>query len=294
MPYFQYTNLNVRFEEERRQSREEIMLLKNSINKASENITAIRDLIEEYRRVNQENVDELGNLLLNRINATVFAVAIHTYNITNIEELLEEERRQRREEIMSLKNIIKETSENASLLIHSELDSFAAEFNLTGQMVCNTSIAIPSNSTNNDSYNPTSPPAEEGTRFCNLTSGNWSRVAYINMTDPDQECPNGLQEILNTDTGQRACGRNVGGQFPFLSCSSVTFPASSAHYHHVCGYARGYQLGNMNAFLHALSRTIDETYVDGLSFTHGTPREHIWTLAVGRSEHNDGSACPRD
>ena len=50
----------------------------------------------------------------------------------------------------------------------------------------------------------------------------------------------------------------------------------------------------MNAFYHALSRSIDETYIDGLSFTHGTPRQHIWSLVVGRSELNGGSACPRD
>ena len=30
-----------------------------------------------------------------------------------------------------------------------------------------------------------------------------------------------------------------------------------------------------------LANTIDSIYVDGLSITHGSPRQHIWTYAIG-------------
>ena len=40
--------------------------------------------------------------------------------------------------------------------------------------------------------------------FCNISSFNWRRVAYINMTDPEAECPSGLNETSNSTTGQRA------------------------------------------------------------------------------------------
>ncbi len=30
-----------------------------------------------------------------------------------------------------------------------------------------------------------------------------------------------------------------------------------------------------------LEHTIDQAYVDGLSVTHGSPRQHIWSFAAG-------------
>ena len=41
--------------------------------------------------------------------------------------------------------------------------------------------------------------------------------------------------------------------------------------------------------------TVDSTYVDGISLTHGrSPRKHIWTFAVARHESNTNpeSVCP--
>ena len=55
------------------------------------------------------------------------------------------------------------------------------------------------------------PPEEEEITLCNITSSDWRRVAYINMTDPEAECPSGLNEVSNSNTGQRACGRSVDG-----------------------------------------------------------------------------------
>ena len=43
-------------------------------------------------------------------------------------------------------------------------------------------------------------------------------------------------------------------------------------------------------------RTIDDAYVDGLSITHGNPRKHLWTLAVGTYELSTHleARCPLD
>ena len=134
------------------------------------------------------------------------------------------------------------------------------------------------------------PPEEEEITLCNISSSDWRRVAYINMTDPEAECPSGLNEISNSNTGQRACGRSVD-----WACSSVTFPVNTT-YSQVCGIARGYQYGIMDAFQAVTGETIDQTYVDGLSITQGSTRQHLWTLAVGMNEQFDGttSVCPRD
>ena len=48
----------------------------------------------------------------------------------------------------------------------------------------------------------------------------------------------------------------------------------------MCGRARGYQKGHSVALVYSW-QTIDGYYVDGLSITHGNPRQHIWTFANG-------------
>ena len=92
------------------------------------------------------------------------------------------------------------------------------------------------------------PPEEEEITLCNITSSDWRRVAYINMTDPEAECPSGLNEITNSDTGQRACGRSNDGDLnKNAGCSPVTFPVHTT-YSQVCGIARGYQYRTMVHF----------------------------------------------
>ena len=44
-----------------------------------------------------------------------------------------------------------------------------------------------------------------------------------------------------------------------------------------------------------LTTSIQVTYVDGISLTHGSPRQHIWTFAAARDERaidNHASKCP--
>ena len=45
-----------------------------------------------------------------------------------------------------------------------------------------------------------------------------------------------------------------------------------------------------------LVATIDNSYVEGVSVTHGTPRNHIWTFAAGLSENSStiSLVCPCD
>ena len=98
----------------------------------------------------------------------------------------------------------------------------------------------------------------------------------INMTDPNQDCPQGLSL---TGFSIRSCGR---GHTSSTDCSSVTFPVNG-QYSQVCGRVTAYRWGFSHAFLeyHVRGQTIEDPYVDGLSFTHGSPRTHIWTFASG-------------
>ena len=103
-------------------------------------------------------------------------------------------------------------------------------------------------------------------------SSGWTRMAYLNMSDPTEECPSGFR--LYSQNGVRACGRPVtsGG-----SCQSVRFPSYSISYSQVCGRVYGYQQGSPDAFRHG--------NIDGISITSGNPRGHIWTYAAGLQEN---------
>ncbi len=119
---------------------------------------------------------------------------------------------------------------------------------------------------------------------CGSTPG-WMRVADIDMTDPNQQCPEGFR--LRSGTSKRMCGRIANGR----GCTSIVFPTHSVQYSRVCGRARSYQYRAVYAFgagseYHG-QQHVDATYVDGVSVTHGqSPREHIWTFAAGIHEQS--------
>ena len=115
----------------------------------------------------------------------------------------------------------------------------------------------------------------------------WTRVAYLNMSDPTQSCPPAWRD--RSANGVRVCGRPAGSN---NQCHSTFYSTSGHSYDRVCGRVIGYQFGHTDAFS---GGSINQPYVEGVSITHGNPRSHIWTLAAGRSE-NDGTgySCPCD
>ena len=113
--------------------------------------------------------------------------------------------------------------------------------------------------------------------LCNITSPNWRRIAHFNTTQGDS-CPTGLRTVTNTTTSQTACGRTVDH-----ACTPLTF-TTGGNYSDVCARIRGYQFGHMDCFEQSPSRSLEETYIDGVSFTQGDPPRHLWTYAVGESE----------
>ena len=119
---------------------------------------------------------------------------------------------------------------------------------------------------------------------CNSTGG-WVRVANIDMTDPNQQCPPGCRQR----TDFRSCDS--------IGCTSITLPSHGFEYRQVCGRIRAYQYAYTRAFYpyyYSRSRTIEDRYVYGMSLTHGRqPRQHIWTFASALSEYySNYFACP--
>uniref|UniRef100_A0A1X7SW39 Fibrinogen C-terminal domain-containing protein n=1 Tax=Amphimedon queenslandica TaxID=400682 RepID=A0A1X7SW39_AMPQE len=129
--------------------------------------------------------------------------------------------------------------------------------------------------------------------LCGLKGDSWTRLAYLDMTDATENCPSGFR--LYQSGGVRACGRatSSGG-----SCVSVQFPSNGISYSQVCGRVVGYQYGTPDAAdPRPIINDINSHYIDGVSITRGSPRQHVWTLMAGLNEgglhYNDGRFnCP--
>uniref|UniRef100_A0A1X7TLT7 Fibrinogen C-terminal domain-containing protein n=1 Tax=Amphimedon queenslandica TaxID=400682 RepID=A0A1X7TLT7_AMPQE len=136
--------------------------------------------------------------------------------------------------------------------------------------------------------------ATNGTQnvYCNMeelcgSGGGWTRLAYLDMSDAIQNCPSGFR--LYQSGGVRACGR------PSVGCSaSVQFPSNGISYSQICGRVTGYHYGGPDAIDEVVN--ISAKYVDGVSITHGSSRQHVWTLMAGYSELSHYStisgSCP--
>ena len=117
---------------------------------------------------------------------------------------------------------------------------------------------------------------------CGCGGPGWRRIAYLNMSDPTQTCPQAWELIT---TPRRSCSRpsNAGSN----SCYPALYFPQGGQYSQVCGRIIGYQKGQPGAFLLEnlnRSQSIDGTYVDGVSLTYGAPRQHIWTFANALDE----------
>ena len=128
--------------------------------------------------------------------------------------------------------------------------------------------------------------------------GKWKRIAYFDMSDPAQQCP---REWRGYTSPVRCCGRPVSDR---SSCPAVFYETYGYQYSKVCGRATGFQQGSPDGFASIVNaepstETVNGIYVDGVSVTHGNPRKHIWTFAVGVHEKGPGNVnnhnnCPCD
>ena len=125
------------------------------------------------------------------------------------------------------------------------------------------------------------------TTNCGDITGGWMRAAFLDMTDPGNTCPENLTYTAINST--RMCRRDVAA-----GCNSVTYATHMIPYTKVCGRARGYQQDSPDGFgyyLYSNHSTLEDFYVDGLSVTHGSPRNHIWTFAAGVAKDYDYAYC---
>ena len=131
------------------------------------------------------------------------------------------------------------------------------------------------------------------TLSCGGVTGGWMRVAELNMTDTSQQCPGDLMEI--NDNNLRRCETMNAG------CHQTLYSTQNIRYAKVCGRITAYAYGSIDAFrqyyYNRSTTTINSIYVDGVSLTHGNPRQHIWTFAAALDRNDNliggrSSHCP--
>ena len=256
--------------------------------------------IREFRSFRNQVEDNLMSLRedLSSLNVSV----------SNLSMCLQEHKQQTTVELAQLQTSLNTTQSSVSNLqssltthtqqVNAKLNNLTASLSQHQQQTAadaqqlnstlNTLITIQQCDSQGDSPTPT--PISPHT--CGGTGG-WRRVVYLDMTDPSTTCPCGWNM---TGYSKRTCGRASDGS---PTCDSVTFPVSGGEYSRVCGRIKAYQWGQGAAFFrynngHAI--TFDGSYVGGISVTHGSPRQHIWTFAVGGTEGNPTwpATCPCD
>ena len=119
-------------------------------------------------------------------------------------------------------------------------------------------------------------------------SRGWMRVAHVDMTNSRHQCPSGFREKFSP---KRTCVKMSDSS----GCASVSFETYGQEYKQVCGRIKAYQHSHPSAFKPYILRrtvTLNETYVDGVSLTHGRPiRHHIWTFAASYSADEINNQC---
>ena len=103
-------------------------------------------------------------------------------------------------------------------------------------------------------------------------------MAHINLSEPQQSCPSPLL-ILNAPVRMCTGGTSAG-------CYSVPYPILGLGFTHVCGQAIGYMYYTVDGLdAIATTKVIDNPYVDRLSITYGSPRQHLWTYVAAQNGH---------
>ena len=136
--------------------------------------------------------------------------------------------------------------------------------------------------------------------YCNMdtlcgSGGGWTRIGYLDMTQPTHSCPSSL--TLHEEDGYRFCrrsdSRNFGG-----NCNSIIIQNNGISYSQICGKVTAYQYRAPEAVANVGNRINDlnSYYLDGISITRGSPRQHVWSLMVGFFENPSYgytfAACP--
>lgn len=155
---------------------------------------------------------------------------------------------------------------------------------------------------------------------CNGMAGGWMRIAQLNASSLDYQCPSGFN--ISENSGIFSCAMN--SEIP--GCSSIVFSSKKLRSSKVCGTVRAYSKKSQNepqtsfsashsrslsgsraslpishaqtpvkgslskslSGFHSSVHSLNENYLDGISITSGMPRRHIWSYVAGQCPCTEG------
>ncbi|XP_019852744.1 PREDICTED: uncharacterized protein LOC109582467 [Amphimedon queenslandica] len=247
----------------------QILLILNAIDNIS---LALQNKIDHLMaQVNEHNVNSNLSLIQDTMNSIIQQIMVHANNTNRSTD-----------ELLQLLNtsLIKDISiptaaaVNNVLLIVNELLEIQNGSSTQTVSCKNIKTAYPNSPSGYYHFNSRN-------IYCNMgelcgQDGGWTRIAYLDIT---MNCPSGLQELMTG--GIRLCRREGDS----AGCRSNVFQTNGISYSQICGKVVGYQKGSTDA-VHTSVNNINGVYVDGVSITRGSPRQHVWSYIAGlSSEH---------
>ena len=127
-------------------------------------------------------------------------------------------------------------------------------------------------------------PVHEPDCPCSDSETGWTRVAYFDGLNEKTKCPYPNKWELITDP-VRGCKAHPTKSNP----TAIIY--TSQIYSRVCGRVNAIQKGTTDAFITTAGPNLQECYLDGVSITHGTPRQHIWSFAAANFDEVIGEFC---
>ena len=140
--------------------------------------------------------------------------------------------------------------------------------------------------------------------YCHMDSlcgspGPWTRIAYLEMSNPVHECPGGFKEY--NIGGVRACGRpSSSSSSSSKKGHSIYFDSSLKWYSEICGRASARLfLNKSEGVLGKGTYSSDQKICDigsknfyGLNITSGHSHKHVWTYLTSILPDSRGNSTP--
>uniref|UniRef100_A0A1X7VN26 Fibrinogen C-terminal domain-containing protein n=1 Tax=Amphimedon queenslandica TaxID=400682 RepID=A0A1X7VN26_AMPQE len=260
-------------------------------------LSLLKELLAEYKKESTGNDNEEGLAILQRmellLNASLFSInerldSIESEmksSIRSAEFAMSQNMQSMETRVLSAVQMNSQlllSHNNMTLTILDELDEKLNPEDLVKSSLPQSCAEVLKNSSNSPSgyYNLADPSGHSQSVYCYMDNlcnagGGWKRVAKLDMTNSNENCPTGLR--LYHQDGGRACGRLVSDSG---SCSGTIFPVNY-EYSQVCGKVIGYQKGFP-----------DGPYSnDSVILTHGTSQSHIWLFLASASEGYSNCPC---
>ena len=308
LPYL--NNLDEKIDKSTNSLTEDLSSLSGSITDLTEKVCNVSDsqieIVHDMNETVSFHMEHLNSNMIS-VNYTVLSseyaqlqqLDVIDLKLNEVSDILQEQHREIESQLEQHNNHV--TSELIELEIdhnttYSKLDSLDTKQDELNMKVMSVSSELEQNILSNVTEELKKTYDLLNANLCGYTCGDeegWRRVVYLNMRDLNTNCPSGWQQTTHS---KRTCGKVSTNH---LSCDSVFFQVSGGDYNRVCGTIRAYQYGYIDAFEaydEGQATTIDGAYVAGVSLTHGSPRQHIWTFAAGATEENPSinDACPCD